>query len=407
MASIDWQKATTQKARAMVNHNGKKERVEKNHSNTDINKSKSHLNIYIGGKDYDEMYNKLKARIKEVDEKYPPKRNLGAKRITCIMLETPVPQEIEKQGRAEEFLQEAHKIIENFFGKENVCGSVCHFDEQHKYIDSKTNEEKESLIHAHTLCCAYVEWTEKKKNKETNEVTIVERKGINGKHCETKQRLHELNDKMHNMCLEKFKVAFNTNETPQRKSVERLKNESKLKEETKQLQEEHKAIQDNVMQYAPPQKVFMESNKSYEERTKTYQELQAVKDLTARQQQLQVELTAREQALNQNEIAYQKKMKALNEELQQSYEKGYSVGYNSGKLRGQSEQQKKDNQIIDSLNKKVVTLSKQLQEVQEREERLENFCGSIEYENGFTVLDDFKKQEQEEEFLDINDMFEY
>ena len=40
MASIDWCKATLQKAGAMKRHNGKYERVNGNHSNTDIDKSK-------------------------------------------------------------------------------------------------------------------------------------------------------------------------------------------------------------------------------------------------------------------------------------------------------------------------------------------------------------------------------
>ena len=70
MASIDWCKATLQKAGAMKRHNGKYERVNGNHSNTDIDKSKSHLNIYIGADDYAPMLEKVKARIKEVDKKH-------------------------------------------------------------------------------------------------------------------------------------------------------------------------------------------------------------------------------------------------------------------------------------------------------------------------------------------------
>lgn len=229
MASVDWQKATIQKAGFMVNHNGKKERVEKNHSNKNIDTSKSHLNFYIGADDYAPMLQKVKDRIKEVDEKYPPKRDLGAKRITCIMLETPVPKAVEEQGRAKEFLIETHKVIKNFFGAENVGGTVCHFDEQHKYPNEDCKEQK-SLIHAHTLCCAYAEWTDKKKNKQTEEIITEERKGINGKHCETRERIKALNKAMCDMCKTKFGVEFNTGETPQRKSVERLKKETKLRE---------------------------------------------------------------------------------------------------------------------------------------------------------------------------------
>lgn len=233
MASVDWQKATIQKVGAMIKHNGKQERLKINHSNMEIDKSKSNLNIYIGADDYKPMVEKVKARIKEVDALYPPMR-VRKDRITCIMLETPVPKIIEQQGKAEQFLRDAHKVIENFFGKENVGGSVCHFDEVHTYNNSKDGKKIESLIHAHTICCAYAEWTE--KNKKSNE--IIKRKGINGKHCETRQRLNALNKAMNDMCLNNYGIPYNTGEKPQKKSVERLKEESALRTEKDALIEE-------------------------------------------------------------------------------------------------------------------------------------------------------------------------
>lgn len=222
MASIDWKKATTQKAGAMKRHLGKKERMNVKHANTNIDKSKTHLNTYIGADDYAPMLDKVKARIKEVDKKYPPKRDLGKRRITCILLETPVPLELSEQGKASEFLLAAHKVIEVFFGKENVGGTCCHFDEQHTYI-GKDEKEHLSVVHGHTLCAAYAEW----KDEKTGEQRI----GINGKHCETKTRLKALNKAMNEMCLKEFSINYNTSETPERKSVERLKAETRLREE--------------------------------------------------------------------------------------------------------------------------------------------------------------------------------
>lgn len=397
MASVDWLKATTQKAGAMIKHNGKEERIKNNHSNTDIDTSKSHLNFYIGADDYAPMLEKVKARIKEVDELYPPKRNLGAKRITCIMLETPVPQAIEEQGRAKEFLEETHKVIEDFFGAENVGGTVCHFDEQHKYPNKDCKEQK-SLIHAHTLCCAYAEWTEKKKNKQTGEITTIERKGINGKNCETLARLHALNDKMQEMCLERFGVSFNTGETPQRKSVERLKNESELREEEFKLKKsitnletEREEIKNNILEYEEPTpKKLIESNKAYQERIKPYQQLQLAKELTDKQQQLQAELTAREQALHQNELEYEKKKKSLEKELQQAYDKGYAVGCDTGKIKGQTEQQKEDKAKIEELEKTIEKQNKQIQEM--------NY--------DFDVINDYLK-ENNLNFDNVDDVIDY
>lgn len=227
MASVDWLKATTQYAGAMKKHNGKDERVNGNHSNKDIDKSKSHLNVYIGADDYTPMLEKVKARIKEVDEKYPPKRNMGDKRITCIMLETPVPQEITEQGKAADFLRSAHKVIEDFFGAENVGGTCGHLDEQHWYTD-KDGKERLSLVHGHTIVAAYAEWTDQKTGKQ--------RIGINGKNCETKARLKALNNAMDYMCRREYGISYNTAETPQRKSVERLKVETELRKEIAELE---------------------------------------------------------------------------------------------------------------------------------------------------------------------------
>lgn len=393
MASVDWKKATTQKASAMIKHNGKMERIKNGHANIHIDKSKSHLNMYIGASDYRLMYDKVKARIDEVDKLYPPKKDMGSKRITCILLETPVPEAVENQGKAKEFLLDAHKVIEEFFGKENVGGSVCHFDEQHKYLDSKTGEEKKSLIHMHTLCCAYAEWTDTKKDKKTGKIIAkTERKGINGKNCETLARLHALNDKMHKMCVEKYGVDYNTYETPQRKSVERLKNESELKQETLQLQAEHKAIQDSVMEYAPPQKNFLETNKAYEERSKVYQEMQLIKEKEVSQQRLQAELQAREQAIRQQEEDYEKRKRTLDTECTQAYSKGYEIGIE----RGKQQQIKADNGKINALEKQIADINAKYNNLANELNDLKEFCDTLTYGEG-SILDAFNEQQEQEE----------
>ena len=251
MASVDWCKATTQKAGGMIKHCGKKERIEVNHSNEDIDKNKSHLNIYIGADDYEPMLDKVKARIAEVDKENPPERDLGDKRVTCILLETPVPQAIADKGKAKEFLQDAHKLFEDFFGAENVGGTCGHFDEVHKYID-KNGKETESLIHGHTVVAAYAEWTEdvkksvKQENgryKQVKTGETRERKGINGKNSVTKERLTKLNKAIDKMCMEKYGISYNTGMGADKKQTEVLKHES-LVRSNEQLQgqiEEHQA----------------------------------------------------------------------------------------------------------------------------------------------------------------------
>ena len=285
MASVDWQKATTQKAGAMIKHNGKAERVAVKHSNKDIDTSKSHLNIYIGADDYKPMLDKVKERIKEVDKKYPPKRDMGDRRITCILLEVPVPQGIADKGKAEDFLRKSLKVIEDFFGAENVGGLCGHFDEQHPYTD-KDGQEKISLIHGHIPVAAYAEWTDKKTGEK--------RCGINGKHCETRERLTALNKAMDEMCIREYSISYNTGETPERKSVERLKRETELRAEEDRLK---KNIQEKTIKLDELEKdVIMAeaqseiAQKEAEELSTQVNELTTARDeTTAENERLKVE----------------------------------------------------------------------------------------------------------------------
>ena len=94
-----------------------------------------------------------------------------------------------------------------------------------------------SLPHMHTLISAYSEWTE--RDKKTG--ATITRKGINGKHFETKARMKKLNQIVEDYCLENFGIHFLTGESPQKKSVERLKSEEELHQLTakkKQIQTE-------------------------------------------------------------------------------------------------------------------------------------------------------------------------
>ncbi len=65
MASNDWKKMTVHDASGMKRHNGRYEREHGEHENKQIDKSKSHLNLYIGCDDYAEAYDNMRARVKE------------------------------------------------------------------------------------------------------------------------------------------------------------------------------------------------------------------------------------------------------------------------------------------------------------------------------------------------------
>lgn len=224
MASINWMKATTQKAGAMKKHLGKIEREKGNHSNPNINIFLSKQNYTIGCNDYTEALEMMKARTKEVDMFLPPKR-IRKDRVTCCFLELPCPREITEQGKSDEFFFKAHQLYEEFFGKENTHGTFVHKDEIHEYT-AKDGGTQTSLEHAHTLVSAFAEG-----------------KGINGKAFETRAKIKALNTTMNEMCMREFGISLNNGETPQRKSVETLKQESEVRQELVELNKRIRKLQ--------------------------------------------------------------------------------------------------------------------------------------------------------------------
>lgn len=217
MASANWMKATTQKAGAMKKHLGQKEREQGNHTNPDIDQTLSKNNYALGCADYGEAMESMKRRTKAVDELIPPQR-IRKDRVTCCFIELPCPRELTEKGVSDDFFKKAYQTLSDFFGAQNVHGGFVHKDEVHTYTD-KDKTLRTSLEHIHVLVSAYTP-----------------EKGINGKAFETKQRLKSLNKELDDMCVRTYGVRLNTQETPEHKSVERLKAETELRKEADMLQ---------------------------------------------------------------------------------------------------------------------------------------------------------------------------
>ncbi len=212
MASVNWQKMTTQAAGALYVHMEKEARKNHNHANENIDKTKTPENYSIGVNSYRDAVKSMKERTKVVDAVQPPER-IRRDRVTCCMLEYACPKVIAEAGKEREFFETMHSEMVRLFGAENVHGTFVHKDEVHTYIDGKTKEIKESLVHAHTLVSTYTP-----------------EKGINGKAFETRARLKALNKQINEMCIKRFGIEYNTHDYARRKSVEELKAESKIAE---------------------------------------------------------------------------------------------------------------------------------------------------------------------------------
>ena len=309
MASANWMKATTQKAGAMKKHLGQTERIQGNHSNKDIDKSLSINNYSIGCCDYAEALASMKRRTKEVDAVIPPKR-IRKDRVTCCFIELPCPRRLTQCGQSDDFFKLAYDELCAFFGNENVHGGFVHKDEVHRYVD-KDKKMRVSMEHMHVLVSAYTP-----------------EKGINGKAFETKSRLKTLNDNLDDMCVKRFGVKLNTKETPEHKSVERLKEETKLRNDAFLLQCDVNTL--NV-QKQKLSETLDEFRKEYQEKSeellKKNKEIRGRKyavtvqedELIDKQNQLQSDITQakkwlqnRSEELDKREVALNSKETALN-----------------------------------------------------------------------------------------------
>ena len=238
MASVNFLKITRQTAGALRVHLDDYQRRTHTHSNRHIDVKQSYKNFFLGESNYDECLARLDERVRQVDKEHPPKRRVKDRKVACL-LEATCPQSVASRGRADEFFHAFYNLLKSFFGERDVIGAVVHKDEVHEYID-KDGTRRQSLEHIHAIVTCYAEWTDAKG---------IERKGINGKHFETKEMLTRFNEAVDEMCVKTFGVEYNSHGLVEGMSVEELKRRSSAKEELAkhaELVEEHNTLIDTI-----------------------------------------------------------------------------------------------------------------------------------------------------------------
>lgn len=200
------------------------------HQNQHIDPTMTKYNFSIGASDFYEVCEKVERRIKEVDEKHPPKR-VKKDRVTAFSLYIVCPKEISDKGMvtASEYFRKVYGRLEDYFGSENVGGGFVHFDEKHSYIDARTKEQRESLHHMNVFIPAYVDEEVKTKKGATRIV------GINGKHASSRRHMQDVNKIMEDICHE-YGIEWHTGQGKNRETVETLKAKSAKAE--RELEEE-------------------------------------------------------------------------------------------------------------------------------------------------------------------------
>lgn len=123
-------------------------RTHDNHSNKDIDPSKSGENVILYDLDYNQTVKRLYDRLAEIGKTNTNKRK---DRVEMIEATIPYPRDWQQLTRDQQ-IQWGMGVIHYMqaqYGKENVIQAVIHFDEIHDYIDPNTKQITTSRPHIH------------------------------------------------------------------------------------------------------------------------------------------------------------------------------------------------------------------------------------------------------------------
>lgn len=208
MASCDWQKIKgAGEAKAMFRHCESEQREQAQHTNKDIDKSRTYLNMQFGLMDegYEAICKAYDERIADLDSRENANRRKD--RVTLIGLSIPSPKGLTQEQSADWFC-EVWRILDEQYGSDLLGGAV-HFDEVHEYTDPTTHEKRMSRPALH----AYI-------------VPEVDGK-LNAKKVSSRGCMVALNNTVEAMTKARFGVQFmDGSKKKSRKSVEELKQES-------------------------------------------------------------------------------------------------------------------------------------------------------------------------------------
>lgn len=209
MASCAWKKLKNNtEVKRIFRHCVTEMRLQDNHSNTDIDKSKTALNLALGkaADGYDGLCAAYDAQIARLDAQ--PKANKRKDRVTCISINIPCPKGMD-DATARRWGQDVFAMFQKVYGVATL-GAVMHFDEVHTYIDAMTKQRETSRPHLH---CFFV--------PEING-------RLNSRGFATKRSIIEMNNRVQKLTLERYPgyVFMDGTKTKRNKTVEELKNES-------------------------------------------------------------------------------------------------------------------------------------------------------------------------------------
>lgn len=233
MASAKLQKNLTRQGLYKVaSHNY---RTKANHSNKDIDPTRTHLNRHYGPQTVQEFRERFKSMIKDADEKRPPKR---VKKDRQTMLEVIIWSPREGMSPEDEaaWSKAAYEVVYGMYG-EQIVGATYHADEVHDYT-APDNTEHVSRGHTH-LCM--IPWDAEK--------------GLNMDAFYKRSLPNKINAALDEKCKEMFGYPYRDgSQAKSRQTVEELKLASTIarreKEENKldQIALQHDYVQEQLQE---------------------------------------------------------------------------------------------------------------------------------------------------------------
>lgn len=247
MASVDFQKfKTATEVKNKIKHCDKTTRKNMNHSNKQIDVTKTHLNTQMHDS-YNLTCEQYDKAIDVLDSQ--PGANTRKDRVTCFGLEIPVPENL-SADKHDAWFDRVFEIIGNQYDAKNILNWYVHRDEVHEY--AVADGRRVSRVHAHCF-------------------VIPEHDGkLNGKWFSKRTNMMKLNNAIHEMSEKEFHVKFmDGSKKKSGKTVQELKNESKVLE----LQSELTEKISNITQTAYDDEFLKFLENEHDESGKSYKDV--------------------------------------------------------------------------------------------------------------------------------------
>lgn len=206
-------------AKAMMRHACADERVRHEHSNEDIDKSKTPLNTDLHGLSYEDMCERYDRIIEDYQQR--ASRAIRKDAVTMYDAIITVPKDL-PADRENDWYRDVEKAINDHYGKTVVIDIKIHRDEIHDYMDPSTKKTVTSRTHGHCFMIPDVGGK------------------LNAKQFSSRINMRTLNREIDIMTREKYHTQFLTGEkTVDRgfQTVEQLKRSSDAAELQRQAQQ--------------------------------------------------------------------------------------------------------------------------------------------------------------------------